>query len=100
MQVDRFRVEMIKDPGVKLLSRYISRKLEEVARRYENFDEWEMVEETHKLPEWRRNDPGTSSREIPLAHVLDAVGRLADLDRILANAREDENARDFSTTGV
>ena len=62
IQVDRYQLEMVRDPGVKLLSRYVSRKLEEVASRYENFDEWDMVEVTHKLPEWERNNPGTSSK--------------------------------------
>ena len=61
IQVDRYHLEMVKDPGVRLLSRYVSRKLEEVATRYENLDEWGMVEITHKLPEWQRNDPGDSS---------------------------------------
>jgi uncharacterized phage-associated protein len=93
--VDRYHLEMLKDPGVRLLSRYVSRKLEEVAVRYENFDEWQMVEVTHKLPEWQKNAPGTSSREIPLADILEAVGRAGDLERIIANAREDERARTF-----
>ncbi len=96
IQVDRYRLEMVKDPGVRLLSRYVARKLEEVATRYENLDEWGMVEITHKLPEWQINDPGDSSQEIPLAHILEAVGRLDDLERIVANAREDESARAFS----
>jgi uncharacterized phage-associated protein len=100
VQVDRYNLEMIADPGVGLLSRFVSRKLEEVATRYENYDEWQMVEETHKLPEWKRNDPGESSQEIPLVHILEAVGRDADLDKILSGAREDELARDaFRTPG-
>ncbi len=98
IQVDRFSLEMIRDPGVKLLSRYVSRKLEEVATRYENFDEWAMVDVTHRLPEWQRNDPGDSSKEIPLAHILEAVGRLDKLKSIVANAREDEDARAFSVS--
>jgi len=95
IQIDRYNLEMISDPGVGLLSRFVSRKLEEVAARYENFDEWQMVEETHKLPEWQRNDPGESSKEIPLAHILEAIGRDADLERIISGAREDERARDL-----
>ncbi len=95
LQVDRYQLEMITDPGAGLLSRFVTRKLEEVATRYDALDEWAMVEETHKLPEWQKNDPGGSSREIPLADILEAVGRSADLDEIVAHAREDEQAGEF-----
>jgi uncharacterized phage-associated protein len=95
IQVDRYHLELVKDPGVRLLSRYVSRKLSEVAARYEDYDEWQMVEVTHKLPEWQKNDPGTSSKQIPLADILEAIGRSADIERIIANAREDEQARAF-----
>ena len=66
---------MVNDPGTSLLSKFIVQKLDEVALRYEQCDEWEMVEITHRLPEWQRNDPGESSKEIPLAHILEAVGK-------------------------
>ena len=81
---------MVKDPGVRLLSRYVARKLEEVATRYENLDEWGMVEITHKLPEWQINDPGDSSQEIPLAHILEAVGPSG---RPRENSRKRERGR-------
>jgi hypothetical protein len=86
---------MVTDPGIGLLSRYVSRKLNEVAKRYDDLDEWGMVAVTHAFPEWLRNDPGESSQEIPLAHILEAVGRGADLKEIVANAREDERASRF-----
>lgn len=92
---DRFHLELSADPGVSLLSRFVTGKLEEISRRYDLLDEWDMVEETHKLPEWLRNDPGESSKEIPLAHILEAVGRLSDLDKIVAAARQQDRATDF-----
>ena len=86
---------MVNDPGTSLLSKFIVQKLDEVALRYEQCDEWEMVEITHRLPEWQRNDPGESSKEIPLAHILEAVGRSDDLGKIIARARQDDYASDF-----
>jgi uncharacterized phage-associated protein len=95
LRVDHYNLEMVTDPGIGLLSRYVSRKLNEVAKRYDDLDEWGMVAVTHAFPEWLRNDPGESSQEIPLAHILEAVGRGADLKEIVANAREDERASRF-----
>ena len=95
IQVDRYHLEMIADPGAGLLSKFVTQKLEEVASRYDTFDEWAMVEETHRLPEWKRNNPGESSREIPLAHILEAIGRGGDLEKIVARAREDDRACNF-----
>jgi uncharacterized phage-associated protein len=95
LRVDHYNLEMVTDPGIGLLSRYVSRKLNEVAKRYDDLDEWGMVAVTHAFPEWLQNDPGESSQEIPLAHILEAVGRGADLKEIVANAREDERASRF-----
>ncbi|HEX7447565.1 MAG TPA: Panacea domain-containing protein [Pirellulales bacterium] len=92
---DRYFLEMVADPGVSHLTKYLSNKLEEVATRYEDLDEWEMVEETHRLPEWKKNDPGGSSREIPFVDILDALGRRQDLERIIAAAREDAITADY-----
>lgn len=58
------------DPGKDLLSRYEVRKLNELSHRYRNMDAWEIVEETHKFPEWIKNNPGKSSRPIPLEDIL------------------------------
>jgi uncharacterized phage-associated protein len=95
IQTDHFHLEMIADPGIGLLSKFVSCKLEEIAKKYEDCDEWAMVEVTHELPEWKRNDPGESSKEIPLAHILEAVGRGADLEKIVSRAREGDQASDF-----
>lgn len=92
IQRDHYHLEMISDPGVGRLSRYARDKLSEIAQRFENQDEWDMVEMSHQLPEWAKNNPGTSSKEIPLRDILDAVGRLADLDEIVQSASMDEAA--------
>ena len=95
LQTDRYQLELVSDPGSGLLSKYVASKLEEIASRYDACDEWDMVEVTHRLPEWQRNNPGESSREIPLFDILESVGRGHDLDKIVLNAQHDDAASDF-----
>jgi len=90
-----YSIQMIDDPGVGRLSRFVANKLEEIAERHENDDEWAMVEITHKLPEWIKNNPGESSKEIPLADILEAAGCRDELPRIVENARNDAKASAF-----
>lgn len=87
---DHYRIEMHTDPGIGRLSRYEIRKLEEVAMRFANSDVWDIVRYTHTFPEWVRNDPGTSSKVIPLEHVLEALGMEAEAEEILQGVREEE----------
>ena len=47
-----------------------------------------MVEITHELPEWKKNDPGNSAKKIPLADILEAVGRIDALEEIERQANE------------
>jgi hypothetical protein len=76
-------LEWIKDPDVGQLSRYEIATLQEAARRHARDDEWELSRLTHEFPEWKKNNPGTSSRPIPLADILEAVGRAHSLQDIL-----------------
>ena len=85
-----YRIEMVKDPGNGKLSKYDISKLRELAKRYEDHNEWEMVEIVHTFDEWKRNDPGDSSKPIPLEHILEAIGRLGDRDAIVQEARDQE----------
>jgi uncharacterized phage-associated protein len=71
----RYALALRRDPDVGKLSRYEIAKLQEIAKRYEDDDEWALSRFTHDFAEWKKNDPGTSSRPIPLADVLEAVGR-------------------------
>ncbi|MCH8270037.1 MAG: SocA family protein [Planctomycetes bacterium] len=82
-----YTLHLVEDPGRKRLSPFEIRKLQEVAERHTDDDEWEMVRITHKLPEWKKNRPGRSSRDIPTVDILEAVGR-TDVGKIL----EDLNA--------
>jgi len=96
-QTTGYRIERIADPGVGSLSRFELGKIQELVDRYREKGEWEIVEETHAFPEWVKNNPGDSSKPIPLGDILTALGcaeneeaikreaqSIADFDRLLA----------------
>jgi uncharacterized phage-associated protein len=95
IRLDNYSLEMTADPGVGHLSRFVTGKLDEVAQRHVGHDEWDMVAITHELPEWKKNDPGKSSKEIPLADILEGVGRGADLPEFLAAAKTHSQLTQF-----
>jgi uncharacterized phage-associated protein len=84
-----YRIEMVQEPAVGALSKYELGKIRELTDRYADINEWELVEFCHTLEEWKRNDPGKSSKPIPLADILEAVGRAADLTAIMQSATDD-----------
>lgn len=90
IQKSEYEVRLVQDPGLAKLSRFDIELLERVAEEHRGHDEWDMVEITHEFPEWRRNDPGKSSKMIPLADILEAVGRPADLADIEEDAKADQ----------
>ena len=84
-----FSLELIADPGLGDLSYFEVEKLEEIAQRYAENDEWDLVNITHEFDEWRKNDPGDSSKPIPLDDILAAVGPLGDKAEITQDAEEE-----------
>jgi uncharacterized phage-associated protein len=70
---DRYSLAMTEDPDVRQLSKYEIQKLQQVAEKYAELDEWDLSAITHGFPEWRKNDPGQSSRRIPLEDMVQAV---------------------------
>lgn len=94
-----YRIEQIKELGNGKLSRYEIGKLRELTKRYEDKNEWQMVAITHEFPEWKRNDPGTSSKPIPLTHILAALGRSAD-EAAIEQETFDQQAFDRLFAGV
>jgi uncharacterized phage-associated protein len=85
-----YRIELIKDPGNGKLSKYEIGKLRELTKRYEDQNEWDLVEITHEFEEWKRNNPGTFPKPIPLAHILAALGRSGDEQAIVQEAHDQE----------
>ena len=73
-QKDKYSLELVSDPDVRKLSKYEIDKLQQIAQKHENDDEWDLSHLTHSFEEWKKNDPGTSSRPIPLNDILEAVG--------------------------
>jgi uncharacterized phage-associated protein len=87
IQKNGYDIELVADPGNGSLSRYELRKLHEVSAEHVDHDEWDMVRITHELPEWKLNEPQKGSRkDISVEDILDAVGRGADKEDILADA--------------
>lgn len=80
-------VALAADPGVGDLSRYEISKLHEVARKWEDENDWAVANFTHQFEEWIKHKPADGSRNIiPIEDVLAATG-LAELkDRIAADA--------------
>lgn len=93
---DRYHLVMHSDPGMGCLTRFITQKLDDVAKRHEDDDEWAMVAFTHhQIPEWIKNNPGTSSKPIPLADILEAMDASDDLDEIIAQDEERSRIAQF-----
>ena len=70
-----------------------ARRVDEVLRlvqleRYADRNEWDMVAIVHGLDEWKKNDPGKSSKPIPFEDILEAIGRHADKEAILQDAKD------------
>lgn len=92
-------VELTADPGVGKLSRYEIGKLQDVAKRFADQNDWEVAEYTHGFPEWKKNQPaGHSSKPIPVDDLLEATGLSAMKEALLANERAEVSAdRVFSS---
>lgn len=90
-----YNVKLKAGPGVEKLSRMEIETLQEVASEYRLLDEWEMVKVVHELDEWKRNDPGTSSKPIPLQHILEAIGLGDRADGVIQEASQQAAFDDF-----
>jgi uncharacterized phage-associated protein len=81
-------LELAEDPGVAKLSRYEIEKLQQVAKRLADLDDWNVAELTHGFPEWEKNVPAKgTSKPIPLDDLLAATGRLDQKESLLADER-------------
>lgn len=83
---DGFDVALIEDPGNADLSKVEIATLLGVTQVNRGLDEWDLVLATHQLPEWRKNDPGDSSKDIPIEDILEAIGRSDDAASIIEDA--------------
>jgi uncharacterized phage-associated protein len=83
-----YRIEMVRDPGNGKLSKYEIGKLRELTETFADQNEWDLVEIVHEFAEWKKNNQGKSSKTIPIEDILEAIGRLADKDAIVQDARD------------
>ncbi|MBX9678954.1 MAG: SocA family protein [Gemmataceae bacterium] len=93
LETKRYNIELIQKPDVKKLSRYEIKKLQDVSRRYIFQDEWDLAKITHEFPEWIKNNPGSSSRKIPLDDILDALEIAESKAAIVADTQESAGLR-------
>ncbi len=85
---DRYEI-MLKEeqnPGTDLLNKFEIETINAVSERYHQQDEFDMVHLTHEFPEWKKNDPGKSSKPIPLDDILEAINRKDDAEAIKKDA--------------
>ena len=80
-------IVLMGEPGCRTLSRYEMDKLKETAKKYRNTSDGELSVITHQFPEWVKNDPGNSSKPIPMHDVLEAVGLASEEKDILKDAK-------------
>jgi uncharacterized phage-associated protein len=92
---ENYHIRLIDSPGNGELCRYEIEKLQEIWDRYDSKDEWDMVNETHEFPEWKKNHMTAASHRIPLSDILEAVGRPEKLEDITKDVQQSENFTNF-----
>ncbi|HLX63885.1 MAG TPA: Panacea domain-containing protein [Planctomycetota bacterium] len=92
IKTDNYNAVLENDPGRGALSRYDIDTLSMISAKFRAYDEWAMVKYCHDhLEEWQKNNPGTSSKAIPLKDILVAVG-VTNPDAIIQDACDQFNA--------
>jgi uncharacterized phage-associated protein len=86
---ERYDAKLVADAGVELLSPADIEILEDVFEQFGDCDQWELSCLTHDLHEYKKNDPGKSSRPIPLADIVEGIERTSDLAEFEQNQAED-----------
>ena len=81
---------IVKEPGEDRLSEHDKQVISDVLARHGQLDQFQLRDLTHEFAEWRNNDPGSSSRPIPLRDILDALGRHQDIATLEQAQREDQ----------
>ncbi len=75
---------LVADPGDGRLSEYEIAKLRVVSAVRHGMTDYAIADETHKFPEWIKNQPPVGSKEdVSLHDVLDALGMIGYEERIV-----------------
>ncbi len=89
IQTHGLELRLVDSPGDDRLCPYETEKLREITRRHKDDSQWDVRNLTHDFAEWKRNDPGHSSQDIPLRHIADALG-IEDIDELLQEREDSE----------
>ncbi|NQU21002.1 MAG: SocA family protein [Candidatus Nealsonbacteria bacterium] len=81
-------IEMIENPGNLELSKREIQTLRETAEKLADRDDEELGTLTHNTPEYTQYHTQGTSTTIPLSAVIESVGRTAEADLILRDAKE------------
>lgn len=82
-------LRIAEEPGTSHLSKHDMDTIAGVVSQYGELDQFELRDLTHRFPEWRNNDPGSSRKLIPLRDILEALGK-QDAAGAIEQARREE----------
>jgi uncharacterized phage-associated protein len=83
---------LISDPGDGRLSEFEIAKLRAVSHMRRGMTDYAIADETHKFPEWIKNQPPEGSKQdISLRDILEALG-MGDYEEKLVEEEHDDNA--------
>lgn len=78
------------DPGIDELSSFDMQILDRISEQFKSYSAGQLSKFTHQFAEYKKNDPkGKTSKEIPFADILDAVGQLDQKEQIEAEERSE-----------
>jgi len=92
IQKEGYEIRLLKDPGRSKLSVAELRVLTNISETFKEFDDWDLVEETHKLPEWQKNysaQTANTSYTISFEDLIDAVGLAKEKQKIIDDLKEE-----------
>jgi uncharacterized phage-associated protein len=94
-------VMLAEDPGVGKLTRKEIAKLNEVSKRFEDHDDYEIAVYTHGFSEWLKNKPDAgSSKRIPLDDLLEATGLTGIKGQLLEDAANEKLVDHLISTAI
>jgi uncharacterized phage-associated protein len=89
-------LELKKDPGTGLLCQYEREILDSIFSKFEGMNRWDVVDETHQLPEYIKNKPEPGRREwIPLKDIFNGIEKPELLACVIKNMEEDNKLTQF-----
>lgn len=98
IQTEGYNIRLIQDPGNDKLCRYEIDLLTKIWSQNREKGEWQIALESENLPEWKKNDPGKSSKPISLSDVLEALGNSDWLQDIIETSAESSRIKHILKT--